>query len=470
MEDTFKIFLGSLPPKCTNKKVKQKLSKFGSVIHVHLIFDKKNNFCKGYGHVIIADRATFDKILKSQLTIGGRNIFKEPFFEGKKLQEKKLDFLSKRIFISNIPFEMEDFQVENLFSRFGEVENAYRIISSNGKRKPFGFVLFRDEQSAWLCDQESRIKFNNQVIYCRFFKKNDNQNFEKSNKQQSQRKKIRPKNKKNSKYSFEKNKKKKFVQNPGKKVRQLDNRLSNYDQRKKYHQNPNFQKEEEGPFYHHQLDEYEAENPYQQQPQKGTHLYYNSKRNTDSEQLLASEANSNQQFTFQDLVHERHQEISSRGHLKQNYAFNNKKRNNKNSHPFYRINSKNFDTSFSSNFPTNLYGKKNQNLSRNPLFTEQPLNTFNYNINYSSLECDFEGKASQKNRMVKSPRHHQVELQQYQAAENTKKNQGKKIKIFNQKKFQRNFVENGKKPWLKYSVLQNIFINHLIPGNLHIQF
>ena len=172
-----KIFLGSLPPKCTEASIAKLLSKHGAIKKVHLILDKTKSFCKGYGHVIVKNKATFDKILSSHIQIGGRNIFKEPFFQGKDLDNKKKRFLAKRIFISNIPDKMTSQQIADLFSRFGAIQIAYRIVSSGGDQKSFGFVLFEKNEDAQRCHKAKRVKFGKVFIYCRFFTKAKDEKF-----------------------------------------------------------------------------------------------------------------------------------------------------------------------------------------------------------------------------------------------------------------------------------------------------
>lgn len=58
--------------------------------------------------------------------------------------------MSKEIFVGNLDFEIRDEKLEELFSEFGEIENANVILDKNDKRKSkgFGFVTFVNSEDA----------------------------------------------------------------------------------------------------------------------------------------------------------------------------------------------------------------------------------------------------------------------------------------------------------------------------------
>lgn len=51
-----------------------------------------------------------------------------------------------KIYVGNLPFTIDDLQLKELFSKFGEVEEAIVIKNKfNGRSKGFGFVTFKEE-------------------------------------------------------------------------------------------------------------------------------------------------------------------------------------------------------------------------------------------------------------------------------------------------------------------------------------
>jgi RNA recognition motif-containing protein len=57
--------------------------------------------------------------------------------------------MSKKLFVGNLPYSMNDESLQKLFSRFGTVESA-RIITDRdtGRSKGFGFVEMTNNQEA----------------------------------------------------------------------------------------------------------------------------------------------------------------------------------------------------------------------------------------------------------------------------------------------------------------------------------
>lgn len=172
-QKSFKIFLGSLPPKTTKSLVLKTFAEFGSVKAVYLQFNRRNKFCKGSGYIVFNEKEAFERVLDTEIFILKRKIFKEPFLRGRKLKIKKKEFTSKRIFVTDIPCNMSDGKLGELFRQFGRVEQAYRITCCNGSKQPYGFVLFRDSCSALKCHKEGKVESEGGFIFCRLFEKKD---------------------------------------------------------------------------------------------------------------------------------------------------------------------------------------------------------------------------------------------------------------------------------------------------------
>ena len=144
---------------------------FAPVKDIRLILDKSRRFCKGFGHVEFFDEASQKLVLKQSFELQGRPLFMEPFYEGGRLAQKKKAFLARRIFVSNLSSSVSDEELVQIFSKFGEVETAYRIVSSKNQKRPFGFVLFVDSKAAKACHNQYKVKFKGRFIFCRSFKK-----------------------------------------------------------------------------------------------------------------------------------------------------------------------------------------------------------------------------------------------------------------------------------------------------------
>jgi nucleolin len=54
-----------------------------------------------------------------------------------------------KIYVGNLPWSVDDGKLNELFSEFGEIEEATVIKDKfNGRSKGFGFVTFKNEESA----------------------------------------------------------------------------------------------------------------------------------------------------------------------------------------------------------------------------------------------------------------------------------------------------------------------------------
>ena len=57
--------------------------------------------------------------------------------------------MEKRIYVGNLPFSVTQEKLKELFSKYGEIEEATVIANKfSGRSKGFGFVSFKDESSA----------------------------------------------------------------------------------------------------------------------------------------------------------------------------------------------------------------------------------------------------------------------------------------------------------------------------------
>ncbi|MBU0574428.1 MAG: RNA-binding protein [Candidatus Margulisiibacteriota bacterium] len=73
----------------------------------------------------------------------------------------------KSIFVGNLPWSVNDSELENLFSQFGQVLSA-RVITDkfSGKSKGFGFVDMEDADAEKAIAAMAGYKLNDREITC----------------------------------------------------------------------------------------------------------------------------------------------------------------------------------------------------------------------------------------------------------------------------------------------------------------
>ena len=62
--------------------------------------------------------------------------------------------MEKKLFVGNLPFELTDFELEDLFKEYGEIASAKVIVDRRtGRSRGFGFVEMNTEDSAQQADE-----------------------------------------------------------------------------------------------------------------------------------------------------------------------------------------------------------------------------------------------------------------------------------------------------------------------------
>ncbi len=57
--------------------------------------------------------------------------------------------MAKRLYVGNLPYSINDQKLRELFSTYGDVEEAVVIVDRySGRSKGFGFVAFKEDASA----------------------------------------------------------------------------------------------------------------------------------------------------------------------------------------------------------------------------------------------------------------------------------------------------------------------------------
>ena len=118
---------------------------------MNVIKSKKNSKCSGYAFIIYkvetqAQKETLTQPIKSQkFYVKGRAIKVERYLTGAELEEHNLKNSKKRIFVSNLPYSLKDSDLKKIFSRFGEIESAYRVkVQSENRSTKYGYITFSD--------------------------------------------------------------------------------------------------------------------------------------------------------------------------------------------------------------------------------------------------------------------------------------------------------------------------------------
>lgn len=168
----YKVYVGCLPAFTTTEQFRHFFSEMGPISKAQISKTKGNKLCSGTGTFTCQSKTLYHQILQTrEFDFYGRNIFCEALLSGEELIKKNMELSQRRVHISNLPDYMTDQMIEQLFSKFGRVQNAYRIKSLQREVRPFGFVTFYSQGDAAAAVRGRTIIFNNHYIYITGFKK-----------------------------------------------------------------------------------------------------------------------------------------------------------------------------------------------------------------------------------------------------------------------------------------------------------
>ncbi|CAG8569009.1 5730_t:CDS:2 [Diversispora eburnea] len=142
---TTNIYIRGLPPTTTDESLHSMCSIYGSITSSKAIIDQKQGDCKGYGFVMYESEDQAKHAIEQLTRVGLQVSFAKESFSTrlKNLQ----DLASTNIYLSNLPLDMNEQQLEELFKPYKVVSN--RILrDANGTSRGVGFARMEDRDSA----------------------------------------------------------------------------------------------------------------------------------------------------------------------------------------------------------------------------------------------------------------------------------------------------------------------------------
>jgi polyadenylate-binding protein len=145
------IFIKNLDKHIDTKAIYDTFSMFGNILSCKVACDLEGN-SKGYGfiHFETEDAANkaIDKV--NGMLLDGKKVFVGKFIP-RNQREKQIGDASSRftnVYVKNFGDALDSDKMMEVFSAFGEVVSAKVMEDDSGKPKGFGFVAFKDHESA----------------------------------------------------------------------------------------------------------------------------------------------------------------------------------------------------------------------------------------------------------------------------------------------------------------------------------
>lgn len=174
-EKIYKVFMtGYSTQRLTNKSLNESLKGKIKGLYSAAIPSK---FYQGYAFIEVKGKKALQKLLKKKhVLINGERFLIKPYKKGRALGDFKASVNDRKVFIHNIPASWENEALFRLFSRFGEVEDAFICVnnikeaefrqhqSKSKEDRRIGFVVFYDKRHAEEVCKMERIYHKNEMI------------------------------------------------------------------------------------------------------------------------------------------------------------------------------------------------------------------------------------------------------------------------------------------------------------------
>lgn len=130
------MFVGGFESSTSYFQIKEYFIKYGPVKRVNMVRNSKGG-SKGYCFVIFEQASSVEKALndKEEAVLNGRKLDCRPILKGKALRDHRKRINQRRICVSGLPDEMEQFEksyLRRVYQAFGKIENFYFKRDSNG--------------------------------------------------------------------------------------------------------------------------------------------------------------------------------------------------------------------------------------------------------------------------------------------------------------------------------------------------
>lgn len=137
------VYVGGIPSSMTEDVIKEHFSKYDNIVNVRIMKYRKTRGSKGYAFVTVTDHLKIPLILDEQQVIAGRTVDVQVASRRGEKEKWKEEQTRKRLFVSNLPNKVSNYELCVYFSSFGEVRNAYVIKDFATKNSlNYGYVEF----------------------------------------------------------------------------------------------------------------------------------------------------------------------------------------------------------------------------------------------------------------------------------------------------------------------------------------
>ncbi|KAE9604299.1 hypothetical protein Lal_00002364 [Lupinus albus] len=145
-----KVFVGNLPYDIDSQKLAVLFEEAGTVEVAEVIFNRDTNQSRGFGFVTMSTVEEADNAVEkfNRYGLDGRQLtVNKASPRGSRAERPPRSFeAGSRVYVGNLPWDVDNNRLEQIFSEHGKVENARVVYDrETGRSRGFGFVTFSNE-------------------------------------------------------------------------------------------------------------------------------------------------------------------------------------------------------------------------------------------------------------------------------------------------------------------------------------
>ncbi|XP_043924917.1 heterogeneous nuclear ribonucleoprotein A0 [Protopterus annectens] len=154
-----KLFIGGLNLQTTEATLREHFEKFGELTDCVVVVNPLTKRSRCFGFVTYANAAEADSAMAATPhVLDGNNVELKRAVAREDAGKPGVHAKVKKIFVGGIKEDLEEEDLNNHFSQFGEIDKVEIIADKqSGKKRGFGFIYFSDYDSA---DKTAVIKFH----------------------------------------------------------------------------------------------------------------------------------------------------------------------------------------------------------------------------------------------------------------------------------------------------------------------
>lgn len=145
------VFIKNLDKSIDNKALYDTFSTFGNILSCKIMTDE-NGQSKGYGFVHFETNEAAEQAIKhvNNMLLNDKKVFVGKFLSKNQRADTYASVNKKftNVYVKNFGDQMDDDKFREMFEKYGEITSSIVVRDMEGKSRGFGFVNFKDAESA----------------------------------------------------------------------------------------------------------------------------------------------------------------------------------------------------------------------------------------------------------------------------------------------------------------------------------